>query len=327
MNNKPSRALDFFQQAKSGGVQFLKALVGSTPPTFETDWLDFKGGAKLTDNDAKKIWSEALSGFANTEGGMLVWGIDARKDPSTGIDCASALSLVNKPSTFVSRLKELQSQSNDPPVSGVDYWFSDDDQIKDAGFVVCYVPESKHKPHRAESAGRNYYIRAGDSFHIPSVSLLKNLFFPEYHSHLWPELKASFDKDTVQIDGFLHNSGIATAKNVVVFVVHNAQPLWELKPATNWNVIGTPHPEHLRGTGLTAAFLPIHPGTTSACFCLSRPIQAQPFALNTIEFEIFMYCENNLPLVSKISFTKNELADKITKQGISEIMDIERRGF
>jgi len=327
-NSKPSRALDFFLQVKSGGIQFLKGLVSSTPPTFETDWLDFKGGAKLTDDNTKRIWSKALSGFANTEGGVLVWGIDARKDATTGIDCAAALSLVNTPAAFVSRLKELQSQSNDPPVAGVDYWHADDDGTKNAGFVVCLVPESKFKPHRAELADRNYYIRAGDSFHIPSVSLLKNLFFPEYHSHLWPELKTSFDTGTVQVEGFLHNSGIATAKNVVVFVVHNAQTPWKLDPATNnWHVIDTLHPEHLRGTGLTSPFLPIHPGTTSACFRLSRPIQPQPCVLNPIEFEIFMYCENNLPLVSKVSFTKNELADKITKQGMSEIMEIERRGF
>ena len=210
MNDKPSRALDFFQQVQRGKVQFLKTLVASTPPTFDTDWLDFKGGAKLGDADIKRIWSEALSGFANTEGGVLVWGIDARKHPDTGIDCASALSLVTTPSGFVSRLKELHSQSTDPPVSGVDFWFAEDDQIKDAGFVVCLVPESRYKPHRAESAGRNYYIRAGDSFHIPSVSLLRNLFFPEYHSNLWPELKASYDTDIVRIDGFIHNSGIAT---------------------------------------------------------------------------------------------------------------------
>ena len=154
----------------------------------------------LDDRSVKKIWSEALSGFANTEGGVLVWGIDARKDSDTGVDRASDLSLVKNPEGFVSRLKELHSQSTDPPISGVDFWFAEDDTSPGFGFVACYVPESKFKPHRAEAAERNYYIRAGDSFHVASVSLLRNLFFPEYHSHLWPELTASSGNEGIGID-------------------------------------------------------------------------------------------------------------------------------
>ena len=107
MNEKPSHALEFFKKVNVGGITFLKGLIGSDPPSFETDWLDFKGAEQLKDKDVKKIWSEALAGFANTEGGVLVWGIDARPDPITKIDCASGLSLVKKPATFVSRLKEL----------------------------------------------------------------------------------------------------------------------------------------------------------------------------------------------------------------------------
>jgi hypothetical protein len=43
--------------------------------------------------------------------------------------------------------------------------------------------------------------------------------------------------------------------------------------------------------------------------------------------ELFMYCENNQPMVSRVSFTLNELEDKVSKQGVSEIMEVERRGF
>jgi hypothetical protein len=290
--------------------------------------LDFKGAARLQDGDIKRIWSEALSGFANTGGGVLVWGVDARKTGDSGIDCACGFSLVGDPASLVSRLKQLHSQATDPPVAGVDFWFGSDGPESDAGFVVCHVPESRFKPHRAELAGRNYYIRAGDSFHVPSVSLLRNLFFPEYHAHLWPEIKACFDGETVWLEGFVHNSGIATARNVVVFVTHNAQVPWKLEPALNWNPIGTPHHEHRKGSGLTSVHLPIHPGTSSACFRLTRPIRTEEFRrINTIDMELFMYCENNQPMVSRVSFTLNELEDKVSKQGVSEIMEVERRGF
>ena len=38
--------------------------------------------------------SEAISGFANTEGGLLVLGIDCRRISMTRIDAAESLSLV-----------------------------------------------------------------------------------------------------------------------------------------------------------------------------------------------------------------------------------------
>ncbi|MDO9515973.1 MAG: ATP-binding protein [Syntrophales bacterium] len=319
MNEKPSHALDFFNKVNADGITFLKGLINSDPPSFETDWLDFKGAEQLKDKDVKRIWSEALAGFANTEGGVLVWGIDARPDPDTKIDCASGLSLVKKPATFVSRLKELHSQSTDPPIPGVDYWFAIDDGADDCGFAVSYVPESNFKPHRAEAAGRNYYIRAGDSFHVPSVSLLRNLFFPEYHSHLWPELRAFHNKDTVFIDGYLYNSGIATAKNVVLSIGYEAESNWTLEPSRRWEFVGVPNPNHQRGSGM-ACFLPIHPGAALPAFRLSLPITDRELArIEPVDFEIFMYCENNHPLVSKVTFSRVDIQDQATKAGKSEM--------
>jgi len=189
------------------------------------------------------------------------------------------------------------------------------------------VPESKFKPHRAEAADRNYYIRAGDSFHVPSVSLLRSLFFPEYYSHLWPELSPSYDNGTIRIDGCIHNSGIATAKSVVLFI--RSKPDWtgQIEPLGNWHFIGIHRPEHRRGSGLSTS-LPVHPGTALPAFRLSRPITPQEFAAITkVTFEIFMYSENNHPLFSLIAFTHDDFEDKTTKCGKSVISEIERKGF
>src|SRR4051794_40958325 len=49
----------------------------------ETEYLEFKGG-KTNSKDARRLWSKALSGFANTEGGVLIWGV--RTDPTPSLD-------------------------------------------------------------------------------------------------------------------------------------------------------------------------------------------------------------------------------------------------
>ena len=67
-----SAAQSYFDQITSAAdpAGFLALLVGATPPTFETEWLDFKGDARP--EHVQKIWSKALSAFANTEGGVLI---------------------------------------------------------------------------------------------------------------------------------------------------------------------------------------------------------------------------------------------------------------
>src|SRR5438552_3985837 len=101
-----SLAREFFNAISQDANPYLKlaALVASQPPTFETEWLDFKGADRLDDEGIKEIWSKALSGFANSGGGVLIFGIDARKDQSSGIDCAHKLALSPKALALKSRL-------------------------------------------------------------------------------------------------------------------------------------------------------------------------------------------------------------------------------
>jgi hypothetical protein len=152
MADPTSLAGDLFARIKEGGASFLKAMVNSKPPTFEEEWREFKGGFSgpsskpqpLCDEKIQDLWSTTLSGFANTSGGVLVWGIDARAtpspdDPEKKVDAASGLRLVPNPDAFKSRLMELHQTATDPPVVGVQI-----ESIKDTagdGFVVCLIPE------------------------------------------------------------------------------------------------------------------------------------------------------------------------------------------
>jgi predicted HTH transcriptional regulator len=73
-----SLARQFFEKAVAGGSAFLKNLV--TEQQVEMEWLDFKGVSRMDNTQMSGNWSKFICGFANNEGGVLVWGIDARKD-------------------------------------------------------------------------------------------------------------------------------------------------------------------------------------------------------------------------------------------------------
>ena len=82
--------------------------------------LDFKGtnGSELRHRDDKKNYAQALSAFANSDGGILIWGIDARKNDE-GIDCATDDKPLEDVKRFMGRLNELESDAVLPVIDGV----------------------------------------------------------------------------------------------------------------------------------------------------------------------------------------------------------------
>ena len=170
----------------------LQSLPTQVPKVFETEWLDFKTG-KFNPQDVPRIWSKALGAFANNEGGVVVWGVDAKKDPDTGVDAAHAVEPVADVYRLTSRLKELHHQATDPPIKGVEVTPLPLHEGSPAGFVVCFVPESGHKPHRAEHDGKKFYLRMGDSAKECSVSILRQLFYPRV------SLRAEMDVEGISI--------------------------------------------------------------------------------------------------------------------------------
>ena len=55
-------------------------------------YLDFKlaNQADLNRDDRKNL-AKALSGFANSSGGIIIWGVEANDKNADGIDCDEAM--------------------------------------------------------------------------------------------------------------------------------------------------------------------------------------------------------------------------------------------
>lgn len=125
--------------------------------------LEFKtvNNSELNHSDDKKSIAEALSGFANSSGGIIVWGVDARKNKK-GIDCACGVKEIQPLSQFVSRLNQLTGEMVNPLVEGVEH--KKIEISKDKGFAKTMVPVSDSGPHMAKGGLDRYYKRSGDSF-------------------------------------------------------------------------------------------------------------------------------------------------------------------
>lgn len=141
----------------------------------ENIYLDFKtvNRADLTHNDDKKNLAKALSGFSNSSGGLVVWGIVARRN-ADGVDCAFGKQEIDSLPLFISRLNELTGSAVSPIVEGVRH--NPIPSTGDRGFAVTLVPESESGPHMAKLGEDRYYKRSGDSFYRMEHYDLEDMF-------------------------------------------------------------------------------------------------------------------------------------------------------
>jgi predicted HTH transcriptional regulator len=118
--------------------------------------------------DDKKNYAKALSGFSNTSGGVIIWGVDCRKNEE-GVDGASEMVPIVQPKAFLGNLNSLISDAHTPINNGIRNILISMPNDSDKGFIVTYVPESSLPPHRA------YYFNIFSSTKLPLVEQEKGL--------------------------------------------------------------------------------------------------------------------------------------------------------
>ncbi|MBI5020942.1 MAG: ATP-binding protein [Ignavibacteriales bacterium] len=235
--------------------------------------LDFKvvNRPDLSHSDDKKNLAKALSGFANSSGGIIIWGVDARKN-TDGVDCACGKREIKPLSLFISRLNELTGEGVSPTVSAVRH--RSITVAEDSGFAVTIVPESESCPHMAKLGEDRYYKRSGDSFYKMEHYDLEDMFGRRKKPKLNLITKFAFAGGgtnagskhvNVQITFALENVGRGPAKApLLALTIKSKHRLSEYGIDGNWNfgLDKLPHAtgslDHLfGGSSITV----IHPGT------------------------------------------------------------------
>jgi hypothetical protein len=126
--------------------------------------LEFKtvADSNFTVRENRKNLAKCLSGFGNSAGGIIVWGIDARRNAAS-IDCASQKTPITQLSGVLSSLNQYTGSCVSPIVEGVVH--RSIEIATDEGFVVTLIPESDAGPHMAKGGEDRYYKRSGAAFY------------------------------------------------------------------------------------------------------------------------------------------------------------------
>lgn len=214
------RANDLFERfEKEGSIEVERHI---REKIVEEIYLDYKVSAdegansRLHNNDRANL-AKAISGFGNSEGGVIVWGVRCRNEGALG-DVPSEPQPVTNPGRFQSWLEQAISGLTIPPHEGVRH-IALPIHGSNKGFVVTLVPEGRHPPYQTVPDLR-YLIRAGSSFVPTPHAVLAALFgrkpspkiIPQYVSA--PPTLGPDREIQLQIGFLLTNIGLGIATDI-----------------------------------------------------------------------------------------------------------------
>ncbi len=285
--------------------------------TQENIFLDFKERehgwnslGKLADNE-KRLYSKAASGFAHQQGGVVIWGVEARKNKQ-GVDQAQSLKPFSEVKQFKQSLEQYVPLATDPILDGIAHKiiFENDSVASNTGFVVSYFPRSSLVHRALGGTTDDFYKRHGDSFVPLSTEDIRSLFFrtlapnlefvtQEGQRHL---MSGTLGAEVRCIYKFgLHNRGEGVAKFVSMYVglkevgAINSVRVWDGEGNENFllgRVVTVDYGCHGQHFILNGDIV-IYPGQTLFLFSLS--LQARGRELQP-RFTFKLYAENMLPI-------------------------------
>lgn len=180
-----SRARDLFSRIIAGGYDGVLQMI--CDQVTEELFLDYKsstnhGAGRRLDNGDKRNLVKAISGFANSEGGVIVWGVDCRNDrqnnPDAG-DIPQRATPITNVVRYKSLLEDAVSGATVPSHDGVQHAaLAGPDGVD--GFVVSLIPKGNHPPYQTVP-DLSFKMRAGSNFVSVPRAVLAGMFgrFPQ----------------------------------------------------------------------------------------------------------------------------------------------------
>jgi len=141
----------------------------------ENLYLEYKQKGDAATGDLGKgdarHFSKALSGFANADGGILLWGVETDKS-----ERAIALRPISDVHRFQASLKSSLLNATQPVVDDVAIEVVQATSLPGSGYVKCLIPASDKTPHRSMLAEREYYKRTTEGFYALQHFDLEDMF-------------------------------------------------------------------------------------------------------------------------------------------------------
>lgn len=188
----------------------------------EDQYLECKAPVepRLT-RDYKAKLAQAASGFANSGGGVIIWGVSTTHHSHSGLDVLSGIEPIGNVIRLAQQIDRELPRLTTPQLtfeeSRILYRIKKDSR----GVAVTYIPAFDGDPIQS-TVDRNFYIRTGDDFREMPYETLQRMFTGTKA----PVLRPIFDPALISVDGDglwniqvgVANDSTAVARDVCVTI-------------------------------------------------------------------------------------------------------------
>ncbi|MFZ2302120.1 MAG: ATP-binding protein [Gallionella sp.] len=240
------RARELYERVITNGEDAIDEFI-ETRATEEL-FLDFKrssddGNSRHLSPTDRNNLAKAISGFGNSSGGIVIWGVDCSAD-NDGADVAHTKVPINNIQRFLGNLQGAVSGCTLPTHNGVEH-HAISTNGEDRGYAVTYIPASENAPHQV--IGRSqYYIRAGSNFVPAPHQVLAGMFGRRPQPHVFHMITVSPARNDgpnliCEYGIVVTNGGPGIARDLFfTTMIHeglgdNTRISWQFKDKDNWN--------------------------------------------------------------------------------------------
>jgi hypothetical protein len=139
--------------------------------------------------------AQALSGFSNTAGGIVIWGISTTRHAHTGLDVLTQLEPVGNCRSFRQQIDVAVPTLAYPAVEGFKTKTLHPTPGSTKGVVLAYIPRTPGDPVQALGE-KQFYLRTGAEFVEMPYDIVKKMFA----ATAGPDLVPVFDSRIVHQD-------------------------------------------------------------------------------------------------------------------------------
>ncbi len=124
----------------------------------------------------QRAWlAQAVSGFANTNGGIIIWGMSTRSDVHSGLDILVQIAPIGNCRKFAQQVDLALSKQVYPPVQATHSKILLESKGDTKGVIVTYIPPTTGDPIYSLS-DKKFYFRNGDQFSLMPYEIIKRMF-------------------------------------------------------------------------------------------------------------------------------------------------------
>jgi len=175
----------------------------------------------LLDKGKKVQLARALSGFSNTEGGIIIWGIGITKHKHSNLDILSQIEEIGNCDNFAKQIEISIPTLTIPSITHSLTKIIKKSKKDSRGVIITYIPKGLGDPVQS-NRDEYFYFRNGDEFTKLPYEMLKRLFAstesPDLHVVFNSKLVKIKEGGVWEIPIILENNSSAVAEKNHVFV-------------------------------------------------------------------------------------------------------------